>query len=584
MPSPAICRRADRLAGAPDSDLAARRAAVERLERAFWSTDFDPDLLPPLRAAYRELEAALAEAGDDDRHDFVVVIPVADNPRQTRACLDSLDEQCQAFGYGGGNKVSVLLADDSRTAGARDAHRALAGEFGARGLAVEYFGLDQQLALLDRLDDLDLSGSIGRHRRDDFGHKGQAMMRNVAYLRVAELAARRPRLICLTVDGDQLFRVKVAGAGGGHEVCALNVFFLLDAVFSETDADVLTGKVVGDPPVSPAVMAGNFLDDVIAFLREMAVGVPDAPYRQPVTDTRGSGEAAYHDMADLFGFQPPVEVYRYRCEHPGTPTNIDGFTEFAGRLRGFFHGEHPTRVTWYRHQDVRASIQPARTVYTGNYAFRPDALDWFIPFAPLRLRMSGPTMGRMLRAELGGRFVSVNLPMLHRRTVAGTGVSEFRPGVRGERERVDLCDEFERQFHGDVMLFAMERLTARGFPGRRLAVAELDATLAATQREMTEKYRARHAGIRARLGELVALFDDSGRWWQAEPGLSDARADFRAFVANLDFHFGLDSPCLARIEAETARADWRARQCAALAAYEDDRAAWRQALAILRGS
>lgn len=113
-------------------------------------------------------------------------------------------------------------------------------------------------------------------------------------------------------------------------------------------------------------------------------------------------------------------------------------------------------------------MQPARTVYTGNYVFRASALNWFIPFAPLRLRMSGPTLGRLMKAGLGKRFVSANLPMLHTRTLDATGEAEFRPGVVTQANAIDLVDEFERQFFGDVMLFTVERLASLGFPRQAL--------------------------------------------------------------------------------------------------------------------
>ncbi len=568
-----------------DARVATQRARIAELEAALWRDGFDAALLPRYQAAFRELEALIAANGEDVRHDFVIVIPVADNPRQTRACLASLLALCHAYAYGGVvdgvyRKLSVLLADDSAEADAIGAHRALADEFGARGLRVEYFGRQAQLTLLDRLDGVaDLAGIVGTHERERFAHKGQAMMRNIAYLAIA---ARRPvHTLIYTVDADQMFGVNVPAAPGGEPVCALNYLFHLDEIFRSRDVQVLTGKVVGDPPVSPAVMAGNFLDDVLALLHELAGCAPSEPYRQPVADTRDGGDAAYHDMAELFGFRKPVQVYRYRCDLPGTPSNADALLAFSRRLDSFFHGEHPTRVTWYRPDDALASVAPARTVYTGNYVFRAEALTWFIPFAPLRLRMSGPGMGRMLRAELGERFAAANLPMLHRRTVADTGASEFRPGVRAGQVRVDLCDEFERQFHGDVMLFTLERLSAQGFPRTVPPAQAVEATLDAVRADMDARYHARRLAIRAQLTALRELFEDPARWWQHGEAYVELRANVRAFADNIEHHFGADSPCLARLDAPARRADWRARQLAAIARYAADRAAWRRALAAL---
>ncbi len=125
-------------------------------------------------------------------------------------------------------------------------------------------------------------------------------------------------LLFYTLDADQQFKVKVDTLDG--EVCAVNFFAQLDAIFSANDADVLTGKVVGDPPVSPAVMAGNFLDDVTAFLQEMAASDPAQPYHQRSANAQ-EGAAAYHDKAGLFGFESPTDAFRYRCALDGMPSN-----------------------------------------------------------------------------------------------------------------------------------------------------------------------------------------------------------------------------------------------------------------------
>lgn len=555
---------------------------------------FNENLLASYQAAWRRLEALIEQQGEDRRHHFVIIIPVADSPIHLRDCLASLLELCRAYGYGGQDaqgrwrKVSVLLADDSSAADAIEQQRAIAAEFAAAGLATEYFGLDAQRVLMDRLASLDLTGIVGEHDRDAYGHKGQAMMRNIAYLKCAELRAARgaQRLLFYTLDADQEFRVNVdkpvGTPAGGQEVGALNFLYHLDDIFSRTDAQVLTGKVVGDPPVSPAVMAGNFLDDVIAFLREMAAAAPDQPYRQP--GSAAAGDAAYHDMADLFGFQPAVAAYRYRCGLPGQASNAACFADFSTRLKRFFHGEHPTRVTWFEYSEAAASVQPARTVYTGNYVFRPEALHWFIPYAPLRLRMSGPTMGRLLRAELGPRFVSANLPMLHKRTLEATGQSEFRPGVVDAEASpiIDLCGEFERQFHGDVMLFSMQRLTALGYPAATLADDVVNATLQAMQAEMRDKYRIRREAILQRLGELNTLLCDPANWWQQRGELAGAVQHFAAFADNIEHNFGAASVCQARIDDAARRDDWRARQCAAITGLSANRRQWAGALRMLQ--
>ena len=579
MPSRATCRLAS-----PDEQISAQRAVIDRFETALWAGGFNESLLQSYQSAWRRLEFLIAQRGDDRRHHFVLVVPVADSPAQLRRCLGSLLALCRAYGYGGMDhghfrKVSVLLADDTQDGAGIAANQAIAREFDAQGLRIDYFGLAEQLALIDSLAGVDLGSIVGVAPREAFGHKGQAMMRNIAYLELARLKETEAPLLFYTIDADQQFEVKVETADGDGNVCAVNFFARLDAIFSETGADVLTGKVVGDPPVSPAVMAGNFLDDVAAFLHEMAASDPSQAYRTNAANT-SDAEAAYHDMAGLFGFENAGDPYRYRCTRRGTPDNAACFAEFAQRLKSFFHGEHPTRITWYRHQPVRDSVQPARTVYTGNYVFRPRVLHWFIPFAPLRLRMSGPTLGRLMKAELGDRFISANLPMLHTRTLDATGEAEFRPGVVTRADAVDLADEFERQFYGDVMLFSIERLTAQGFPQKTLSGEAVAATLDAVHADMALKYRTRHARILKKLDALSGLLDNPAHWWHA-PAHAEARAFFRLFLDNMQRNFGANSPGHARIASEAGWQHWRQRQLEAISHFHADRRLWNQALSAL---
>ncbi len=589
MSSPAICRLAD-----SDEQIAAQRQAIDRFEAALWEGGFNERLLAGYQAAWRRLEALIAARGEPDRrHGFVLVIPVADSPRHLRACLGSLLDLCRAYGYGGQDgdgrwrKISVLLADDSADPAVLAENRAISLEFGGQGLRMHYFGPVEQMALLDRLADLDLAPIVGEHARPAFAHKGQAMMRNIAYLKLAEMQAGESEalggpLLFHTLDADQSFQVKVATAAGDAQVAALSFFHQLDEIFRDGRVRVLTGKVVGDPPVSPAVMAGNFLEDVLGFLTEMAHTRPDRPYPRHIASTRGSGEAAYHDMADLFGFRADGETYRYRCPLPGEPDNAACLADFARRLNSFFHGEHPTRVTYYRHDG--ADAVPARTVYTGNYVFRSDSLGEFIPYAPLRLRMSGPTMGRLLKAGLGEGFVSANLPMLHRRTLEATGQSEFRPGVVDRDALVDLSDEFERQFHGDVLLFAMERLTAQGYPDELPSEAAVVAVLDEVRADMRRRYRDKQAAILDRLVRLEALLDDPARWWNQAQEHAGAVAHFRAFAANIRRNFGTDAPAQVGLYAPGRWEAWRGRQVAALLGLPEHRKAWRCALAVLAPS
>ncbi|MDD4882106.1 MAG: hypothetical protein PHX10_11070 [Gallionellaceae bacterium] len=518
-------------------------------------------------------------ANVDGCHDFVVVIPVADRPQHLRDCLASLVELCRRYPYGG--RISVLIADDSRDPDSIGQHRALAGTFGRQGLAAHYLGQAEQIALVDRLPPElrgRLAGVIGACAPDAFHHKGASITRNIAYLWLNRLPADGRKRLFWFLDSDQEFRVNLETVEGESLDYAVDYFHALDRIFSATPARIVTGKVVGDPPVSPAVMAGNFLDDVLAFLAEMA-GVPSgAACTFHGGPSRPADDAAYHDMAELFGFKASADAYRYRCPIPGAHDHAGCFADFAGRLNRFFDGEHPTRRSYYRQDDLMAGIKPARTIYTGNYVFTPAGLDWFIPFADLKLRMAGPTLGRIIRAELGDAFVSANLPMLHKRTVDAIGQSEFRPGIERDSDRVDLSGEFERQYFGDVMLFAMVRLTEQGYPASQPDAEAIAAVVDATEAEMRGRYSAKHGQIVARIDRLDALFSDPARWWQRDARLAEACHAWRRFIANMRDNFAEDSRAWQLIEASANRVARKAAIGAAIGRYRADRAAWRAAL------
>ncbi|MDD5298840.1 MAG: hypothetical protein PHU46_18225 [Rhodocyclaceae bacterium] len=588
MTSPATCRVARPATEAGlAAAIAAQKRAILEIERELWRDGLAESRLDAYQAAFRQLERLLDQQGADDRHEFVVVIPVADRPQHLRGCLDSLLELCRAFGYGGQDqgryrKISVVVADDSNEAGHVAQNREMARHYSRLGLATTCFGPDEQIVLVDSLGQAGqnaLSRILGNAPPASFGHKGQGVMRNIAYLELNEQARGERRVLFYSIDSDQEFKVKVATKHGDRDVCAVNFFFHLDEIFSTTDALVLTGKVVGDPPVSPAVMTSNFLDDVIAFLRQMAAGGA-GPCRHHRADPHRQGEAAYHDMADLFGFKSEGEAYRYRCPLRGIHGDADCFDHFGSRVNSFFYGEHPTRASYYLHDAVLGTVQPARTVYAGNYVFRPEGLKYFIPFASLRLRMSGPTLGRLIKSEIGPRFVSANLPMLHKRTVSGTGQSEFRPGLSSGARAIDFGGEFERQFYGDVMLFSIERLTAMGFP--RLPETVIGETLATVRQEMLEKYNGRRQAIMEKLEQLQAILQDDQAWWNRSSAHGAALRDFEAFADNVARNFGDTSTSHLRINSEASWDAWRGELLSALCSYPEDRRLWEETLAARR--
>ncbi|MEJ1437400.1 MAG: hypothetical protein ROD09_02680 [Candidatus Sedimenticola sp. (ex Thyasira tokunagai)] len=533
-----------------------------------------------------DLEVKREVQGDDEYYNFVVVIPVADRPRHLESCLDSLLELCRRFNYGGFDdggyrKISVVIADDSKEPANIESHQTIADKFNRRGLRSHYFGQSEQLEQTSRLKKSLQSAAdriIGNTDPAAYYHKGASMMRNITYLKLREWDGGSDDTLFYFIDSDQEFKVKVETAEGDRDLYAVNYFHSLNRIFRDTGAGILTGKVVGDPPVSPSVMTANFLEDVTAFLEQMSVIDISAPCSFHQKNLPAADDAAYHDMADLFGFKQVATSFRYRCTLSGKHDHLDCFNHFASKLNRFFDGEHPTRKSYYSDGDLLASIQSARTIYTGNYIFKPEYLDYFIPFAALKLRMAGPVLGRIIKAEVGDRFVSANLPMLHKRTVREQGVSEFRPGIYRSLERVDLSGEFERQFFGDVMLFSMEQLTAAGFPKKMPTCDEIKKIVTTVEGDIYQKYLIKQEQIGLKLQQLKTRLDDNSGWWNHHPELSESKEAFSHFIDNIENNFSTTSKGYRLIAPGAHKEERLTTICRSILLYNDDREAWRRAL------
>jgi hypothetical protein len=135
---------------------------------------------------------------------------------------------------------------------------------------------------------------------------------------------------------------------------------------SYPDTLVLTGKLVGDSAVSPAVMAANFLYDVTAFFirlagtrRDEACHFHELPAQQP-------GDAVYHDMAKRFGFENSSTTYPYRCQLEGEHNHAACLVDFTRPLKAFFFDEHLTRKILFNYNNGFAKRAPARTIYPGK--------------------------------------------------------------------------------------------------------------------------------------------------------------------------------------------------------------------------
>jgi len=570
-----------------DELIALYHSAILIIEDLIWDGALDDPKIDHYQKLFQELEQLIAAQGNgtgDSRHKFVITIPVADRPQHLQSCLNSLLTLCQKFNYGGKHhgkytKVMAIIADDSREQDNIAQNREIAAHFSSKGLETLYFGQDEQLKQLERLSSSDLKrlkSVLGDIDRTRFYHKGASIMRNIVYLKLKGLQqSEEERLLFYFIDSDQEFRIKVDSAAGDQDIYAISFLHKLDQIFSESDLSILTGKVVGDPPVSPSVMAGNFLEDVIAFLHQMAAVTPQSTCQFHNRERPRVDDASYHDMADLFGFKPALDSYHYNCTLPNSHNHRACFSDFANKLNRFFDGEHPTRKTYYENQELLSSIAAARTIYTGNYIFRPSALDYFIPFATLKLRMAGPVLGRIIKSELGDKFVSANLPMLHKRTVHESGRSEFRPGISREPDCIDLSDEFERQFFGDVMLFTMEQLTAEGYPKREFLESTISESVNSIESSLHTKYQSKQRQIIRKISLLKGIFNDPGNWWNRTPGIERSIEHFNQFINNIDHNFGDNARAYKLIGSNSNRERRLHEIVAAITQYGDVRASWK---------
>ena len=290
-------------------------------------------------------------------------------------------------------------------------------------------------------------------------------------------------------------------------------------------------------------------------------------------------DAAYHDMASLFGFKGGSESHRYRCVISGKHDNNQCLEDFTAKLNHFFYGEHPTRKSYFNCEEKVSNTIPARTVYTGNYIFKPECLKYFIPFATLKLRMAGPVLGRIVKAEVGEAFVSANLPMLHRRTVEEIGQSEFRPGVENNAHSIDLSGEFERQFFGDVMLFSVGRLTEGGYPEKSFSKELILQIVENTESELRAEYADKQQLITKRLENLEAIINDDNQWWNQSGQSRVIRNNFQIFIDNIRNNYASDALSYQLIDSAENRAKRHQEIVDAISSYGNDRAVWEEVLA-----
>ena len=582
---PELDGQLQRLAAAGDTDalIELYERCYPLLEQAMWSGDSGfHERLAHYQALFREQEALIAQRGDDTRHRFILSIPIADRPPHLRACLESIYQVCSLYDYGGRrsgvwDKIQVIVAEDSRDESNIRRHEELVAEYRQKGLQVVHLAQAEQYQLLHALPPHTrekLGHLLTTQAKDRFYLKGQAANRNLSYLKFLQLTVDKRRTLYYLVDSDQSLCVNRPARAGDEAVHTLNYFHYIDWIFRSTDTCVLTGKMVGDTPVSPSVMVANFLDDVSAFFTRLATlrGAQACQFHGAAQPR--AGDAAYHDMARLFGFENQPSPFPYACRLQGEHDHAACLADFSQRLDAFFFGEHLTRKTWFAYGQGFTRLTPARTIYPGNYVVNYAGLKYIIPFGHLRLRMSGPTAGRLIAAEIGERFASCNLPNLHRRTTAAGLDDDFRPGVELAQQGIDLSNEFERQFFGDLMLFATETLLKRADVRQPFPRAEVEAAVAEKEAELLALYLQKRDAIVAKVRQLRDLVFTAGHWWLPAPELTGALGQVRAFLANIERNFGEHAAAWRQIQSAAHRAERRRQIVEALMNYRAERDAW----------
>jgi glycosyltransferase involved in cell wall biosynthesis len=563
------------------------------LEEYITATGFKPGLLTLLKEIFGELEDLLALQKTVERHSFLVVIPLADRPTMLKNCLESILRQCTDFNYGGkivsdltGDhtyaRIAVLVMDDSKDIANINAHKTMARDITRAGLRTHYIGLAEQSGVVSEIPESfwkDLRHIIGDCADGVRSHKGASVTRNIAYLWINRYLKTHPeKTLIYFIDSDEEFAIKVETENGSTNINLINYFYWLDKLFTSEDIEILTGKVVGDPPVSPAIMINTFLDDVLLFFKQISGCSADDPCIFHGTPSSRHSPAHYNDLVKMFGYKSPAQACPYPCPIKGKHTISDAFKEFSEKINGFFYGLHPTRETIYYYNGGPLNIAPARTVYTGNFILRPEALRYVIPYADLKLRMAGPALGRLLKARIGKRFVSANLPLLHKRTLATNHQGEFRPGINNQDKGVNLTDESIRQFWGDVLLFSVEELTKYGYPDTQLRLESLANVVNKTKEKMWRLYTQNNEAISEKMALLKDYLTNPEHWWNRSEGLKGTVGHYKAFCSNVEFNFGIQSKGYQELKDTFVRRDFSSRIAKALYDFYEDERLWHEVL------
>jgi len=188
--------------------------------------------------------------------------------------------------------------------------------------------------------------------------------------------------------------------------------------------------------------------------------------------------------------------------------------------------------------------------------------------------MSGPTAGRLIAAEIAERFASFNMPNLHRRTTDAGLSDDFRPGVEVGTHAIDLTNEFERQFFGDLMLFSTEALLKLADAKQPFAKDLLLKVIEQKESELLALYQQKHDAIADKHRQLHELVFNADHWWQYSTAMSNSLREVRTFIHNIERNFGEHAEAWRQIRSDEHRAARKQQIIEALMSYRAERDAW----------
>jgi hypothetical protein len=160
--------------------------------------------------------------------------------------------------------------------------------------------------------------------------------------------------------------------------------------------------------------------------------------------------------------------------------------------------------------------------------------------------------------------------MLHKRTTAED--EGFRPGVEQQHDAaMDISDEFERQFFGDLMLFSVVEWF-KHYDLTQLADSErLQQVVDKVEADMLALYRAKHQAVNSRRCELET-------WVKTQQGWAGTPALYQItqFLRNIELNFGDEAKVWQQIQSESHRQGRKQQIVDALLHYRGERLVWDQ--------